>query len=97
MYMGNRIEFLKISYELLMEASNILKNNLNNNYFLAEIFINEKEELIYIKNKFGKYIQYEICDCYTSLIKVLKIYRNKEIYNIYKELKCISKEAELLS
>ena len=47
------------------------------------------------KDTFGKYIQYDISDCYTPLIKSLKTYRCKEISDIYKELKKISIEAEI--
>lgn len=93
--MGNKVELLKSSYELLLEANNILKSNFDYDGILKKGFIDEENELIFVKDSFDKYIQYDISDCYTILIKVMKIYRSKELSNIYKELKRISLEPEI--
>ncbi|MBN8046759.1 hypothetical protein K1514_15265 [Paraclostridium bifermentans] len=93
--MGNKMELLKSSYELLLEADEVLRSNFDYESILENSFIDEDQEVIFTKDTFGKYIQYDISDCYTPLIKALKTYRCKEISDIYKELKKISIEAEI--
>jgi hypothetical protein len=94
--LGSKIELLKKSYELLLRGEDILKSNFDYESNIVESFIDEIDEIITIKDNLGSYIQYDICDCYTALIKITKIYNNDEIHNICKELKKISLYAELI-
>lgn len=88
------MELLKASYELLLKADEILKVNFDHESIMNNSSIDEENELILVKDSLDNYIQYDICDCYTLLIKVLKIYRCEQISDIYKFLKKISLEAE---
>ena len=93
--MGKKLELLKQSFDLLVLSERILEEKFEYKSNIKNYFIDEEEELIFAKDNFGNYIQYDISDCYTPLIKPLKTYRCKEISDIYKELKKISIEAEI--
>ena len=94
--MGNKLELLKESYELLLEVDEILKENFDYEIDIKDGFLDEENEIITIKDDFGSYIQYDVYDCYTALIKVSKLYNDTKIHNIWKRLKRISIEAEII-
>ena len=94
--MGNKLELLKESYELLLEVDEILKENFDYKIDIKDGFLDEENEIITIKDDFGSYIQYDVYDCYTALIKVSKLYNETKIHNIWKRLKRISIEAEII-
>jgi hypothetical protein len=43
----------------------------------------------------NKFFEYDICDAYTSLIKIIKNYKDERIIHNYKRLKEISLQAEI--
>ena len=94
--MGNKLELLKESYELLLEVDEILKGDFDYEIDIKNGFLDEENEIITIKDDFGSYIQYDVYDCYTALIKVSKLYSNAELHKICKRLKEISIKAEMI-
>ncbi len=62
------MELLKSSYELLLEADEVLRSNFDYESILENSFIDEDQEVIFTIDTFGKYIHYDISDCYNPLI-----------------------------
>lgn len=93
--MGNKFVALKESYQLLIESDKILKSKLDYEGFIKKISIDQKNEVILIEDRLGSIIQYDVCDCYTALIKIIKVYKDENINKIYKNLKDISLRLEI--
>ncbi|MGL5755637.1 MAG: hypothetical protein ACRCYC_09960 [Paraclostridium sp.] len=94
--MGNKIEILQESYKLLLKAEDELKNNFDYESNIKNSFLDKENEVIVIEDKLGSYIQYDVCDCYTALIKIRKLYNNFEIHRISNKLKKISIEVDMI-
>lgn len=94
--MGNKIEILQESYNLLLKAEDTLKNNFDYEPSIKNSFLDKENEVIVIEDNLGSYIQYDVCDCYTALIKIKKLYNDSEIHSISNKLKKISIEADLM-
>lgn len=94
--MGERIDLLKESYNLLLKLESKLKEFEDYESKINKILIDEINEYIIIEDNFGCKIHYELCDCYTSMIKVIKKYKDIEISRYYERLKRISLKAEEL-
>lgn len=94
--MGNNIKVLNESYQLLLKAEDMLKSNFDYESNIKNTFLDEENELIVLEDNLGRYIQYDVYDCYTALIKVSKLYSNAELHKICKRLKEISIKAEMI-
>ncbi len=93
--MGNKFVALKESYQLLIESDKILKSRLDYDGFIKNISIDQENKVILVEDKLGSIIQYDECDCYTALIKIIKRYKDDNISKIYKNLKDISLKVEM--
>lgn len=85
--MGERIDLLKESYNLLLKIESRLKEFDDYESETNKIFIDEINEYIIVEDIFGGKMHYELCDCYTSMIKVIKKYKDVEISKYYERLK----------
>lgn len=94
--MGEIKVLLEEVQRLIIETEDILKNEFDYESEMRGISIDDKSGIIVIEDKSGKVFQYDICDSYTSLIKLIKSYNNEKIVHNYKKLKEISLKAELV-
>lgn len=94
--MEERVELLKESYSLLLKIESKLNEFEDYESKTNKILIDEINEYIIIEDVFGSKIYYELCDCYTAIIKIIKKYKNKDIDKYYEQLKKISLKAEIL-
>lgn len=93
--MGDIKALLEEAQKLIIETENILKDEFDYDSEVEKISIDNQTEVIIVEDKTGKCFQYDVCDSYTSLIKVIKNYKNEAIITNYKRLKEISIQAEL--
>lgn len=93
---GEKMDLLKESYNLLLKMEAKLNEFEDYDSQIDKILIDEINEYIIIKDIFGNKIYYELCDCYTSMIKIIKRYKDAEINRNYERLKKISLKAEVL-
>lgn len=93
--MGDVKALLEEVQKLIIETENILKDEFDYDSEVQNISIDNQSEVIMIEDKSGKIFQYNVCDSYTSLIKVIRNYKNEKIIKNYKRLKEISIQAEL--
>ncbi|MGL5748915.1 MAG: hypothetical protein ACRCXT_00190 [Paraclostridium sp.] len=93
--MGEINRLLEEIKKILTETEFVLKEEFDYESNIKEISINYNEESIVIEECQGKCFYYDICDAYTSLIKLVKLYNNDKLIENYKRLKEISVQADL--
>lgn len=93
--MGEIKKVLTEIKQLIIETEDILKNKFDCDDYIKSISIDEEREVVVVEDMRNKFFEYDICDAYTSLIKIIKNYKDEGIIHNYKRLKEISLQAEI--